>query len=229
MTFRLRLVGTLWLATLLVIAGFAFRQVIEERERLTQDLERRATLLGEGLQEAAAPALAGASRPRIERLVNKFRAADQGVAVYLERSFQHREIWPFYRHADFCMVTSLHDGMNLVAKEFISTRDGDGALILSQFTGAASELRDALLVNPYDLDGMAEAIRDALEMPVDERRARMARMQQLVREQNVYRWAGLLLSELSRIPGPALGSAPSPVPAATSGSRTGSGSEGVHA
>jgi len=96
-----------------------------------------------------------------------------------------------------------------VAKEFISARAGDGVLILSQFTGAASELRDALLVNPYDLDGMAEAIRAALEMPGDERRARMARMQQLIREQNIYRWAGRLLSELSRIPGPTVGSATS--------------------
>ena len=91
--------------------------------------------------------------------------------------------------------------MNLVAKEFISVRDDDdGVLILSQFTGASSELRDALLVNPYDLDGMAEAIRAAVEMPPEERRARMTRMRQVVREHNIYRWAGLLLSELSRIP-----------------------------
>jgi trehalose 6-phosphate synthase len=91
--------------------------------------------------------------------------------------------------------------MNLVAKEFISVRDDDdGALILSQFTGASSELRDALLVNPYDLDGVAEAIRHAVSMPSDERRARMARMRAAVREHNIYRWAGLLLSELSRIP-----------------------------
>jgi trehalose 6-phosphate synthase len=91
--------------------------------------------------------------------------------------------------------------MNLVAKEFISGRDDDdGVLILSQFTGASSELRDALLVNPYDLDGMAEAIRAAVEMPPEERRARMTRMRQVVREHNIYRWAGLLLSELSRIP-----------------------------
>jgi trehalose 6-phosphate synthase len=99
------------------------------------------------------------------------------------------------------MVTSLHDGMNLVAKEFISVRDDeDGALILSQFTGASSELRDAILVNPYDIDGMAEAIRAAVAMPAEERRARMARMRQAVREHNIYRWAGLLLSELERIP-----------------------------
>jgi trehalose 6-phosphate synthase len=121
--------------------------------------------------------------------------------LYLKRHHEHRDIWPFYRHADFCMVTSLHDGMNLVAKEFISVRDDeDGALILSQFTGASSELRDAILVNPYDVDGMAEAIRAAVAMPAEERRARMARMRQAVREHNIYRWAGLLLSELERIP-----------------------------
>jgi len=121
--------------------------------------------------------------------------------LYLKRHHEHRDIWPFYRHADFCMVTSLHDGMNLVAKEFISVRDDeDGALILSQFAGAAAELRDAILVNPYDMDGMAEAIRAAVSMSPDDRRARMGRMRQAVREHNIYRWAGLLLSELERIP-----------------------------
>jgi len=121
--------------------------------------------------------------------------------VYLKRHHDHHDIWPFYRHADFCMVTSLHDGMNLVAKEFVSVRDDDdGVLILSKFAGASWELRDALLVNPYDLDGMAEAVRLALEMAPDERRARMGRMRLAVREHNIYRWAGLLLSELQRIP-----------------------------
>jgi trehalose-6-phosphate synthase/HAMP domain-containing protein len=121
--------------------------------------------------------------------------------LYLKRHHEHRDIWPFYRHADFCMVTSLHDGMNLVAKEFISVRDDDdGALILSQFTGASAELQDAILVNPYDVDAMADAIRAAVAMSPDERRARMARMRQAVREHNIYRWAGLLLSELERIP-----------------------------
>ena len=121
--------------------------------------------------------------------------------LYLKRHHEHRDIWPFYRHADFCMVTSLHDGMNLVAKEFISVRDDDdGALILSQITGASAELQDAILVNPYDVDEMADAIRSAVSMSPDERRARMARMRQAVREHNIYRWAGLLLSELERIP-----------------------------
>jgi trehalose-6-phosphate synthase len=119
---------------------------------------------------------------------------------YVKRHHDHREIWPFYRHADFCLVTSLHDGMNLVAKEFVSVREDGGSLILSQFTGASSELRDALLVNPYDLDGVADAIRRAVEMPAEEQRARMSRMHETVREHNIYRWAGLLLGELSRIP-----------------------------
>jgi trehalose 6-phosphate synthase len=125
--------------------------------------------------------------------------------LYIKRHHDHREIWPFYRHADFCMVTSLHDGMNLVAKEFVSVREDGGALILSQFTGASAELRDALLVNPYDLDGVADAIRRAVEMPREEQSARMGRMHRTVREQNIYRWAGLLLGELSRIPEEATG------------------------
>jgi trehalose 6-phosphate synthase len=91
--------------------------------------------------------------------------------------------------------------MNLVAKEFVSVRDDeDGALILSRFAGASHELRDALIVNPYDLAGMAESIRAALEMPAEERRARMIRMRHSVIDHNIYRWAGLLLSELARIP-----------------------------
>src|SRR5207249_4929944 len=106
-----------------------------------------------------------------------------------QRHHDWSEILPYYRHADFCMVTSLHDGMNLVAKEFIAARENpDGALILSRFTGASQELRDALLVNPYDLEDMAGAIHRALTMPRDERRARMRRMQAQVRDHNVYRW-----------------------------------------
>src|SRR5256712_219046 len=121
--------------------------------------------------------------------------------VYLSGHHEHREVWSYYRHADFCMVTSLHDGMNLVAKEFVSVRDDeDGVLILSRFAGASHELRDALIINPYDLAGTAEAIRTALEMPKEERHARMTRMRHVVSEHNIYRWAGLLLSELSRIP-----------------------------
>jgi len=120
--------------------------------------------------------------------------------VLFNRHHSHQEIEPYYRAADFCLVTSLHDGMNLVAKEFVATReDQDGVLILSQFTGASRELHDALLVNPHDVGQMAEMIRRALEMPAEERHARMQRMRSVVRERNVYRWAAELISELSEI------------------------------
>jgi trehalose 6-phosphate synthase len=94
--------------------------------------------------------------------------------------------------------------MNLVAKEFIAARhDDDGVLVLSRFTGASRELPDALLVNPYDIEDTSAAIRRAIDMPAGERRERMARMRSHVREQNIFRWAGMLLSELARIPRPA--------------------------
>src|SRR5262249_8469030 len=94
----------------------------------------------------------------------------------------------------------LHDGMNLVAKEFVAAReDEQGALILSQFTGASRELRDAIVVNPYDIEQLSEAIRAALEMDANERHSRMQRMRRTVREHNVYRWAGNLITDLSEI------------------------------
>jgi trehalose 6-phosphate synthase len=121
--------------------------------------------------------------------------------VYRERHHDRREIRDYYRAADFCMVTSLHDGMNLVAKEFIAARTDDtGALILSRFTGASRDLHDALLVNPYDIEGTAEAIRRALDMDEEFRRSSMTRMRAQVREHNIYRWAAMLLDHLARIP-----------------------------
>ena len=138
---------------------------------------------------------------KVRELNQLFQTKTWRPVLYLKAHHEHRDIWAYYRHADFCMVTSLHDGMNLVAKEFVSVRDDeDGALILSRFAGASHELRDALIVNPYDLTGMAEAIRTALEMPPEERRARMVRMRHSVIDHNIYRWAGMLLSELARIP-----------------------------
>jgi trehalose-6-phosphate synthase/HAMP domain-containing protein len=121
--------------------------------------------------------------------------------VYRERHHDHREIQRYYRHADFCMVTSLHDGMNLVAKEYVAARENDdGALILSRFTGASHELHDALLVNPYDVEDMAAAIHRAVTLDPEDRRSRMSRMRAHVREHNIFAWAGLLLAELARIP-----------------------------
>jgi trehalose 6-phosphate synthase len=98
------------------------------------------------------------------------------------------------------MVTSLHDGMNLVAKEFVASRDDEGgALILSGFTGASQELVDALIVNPYDTEQMAEAIRFSLEMDPRERRQRMRNMRQVVKGNNIYRWAANLTGAVSEI------------------------------
>jgi trehalose 6-phosphate synthase len=98
------------------------------------------------------------------------------------------------------MVTSLHDGMNLVAKEYVAARqDERGVLILSRFTGAARELHDALIVNPYDIESTAEAIAQALEMNVSEMVDRMSRMRRSVRERNIYWWAGTLIGELCEL------------------------------
>src|SRR5271166_5295255 len=132
-----------------------------------------------------------------ERINRRFQTSNWRPIVFRKRQHSHREIDRFYRAADLCLVTSLHDGMNLVAKEFLASRfDDDGMLILSRFTGAARELRDALIVNPYDIEQTADAIRMALEMDPAERRERMQRMRKIVREQNIYRWAGDLITEL---------------------------------
>jgi len=106
----------------------------------------------------------------------------------------------YYRAANVCLVTSLHDGMNLVAKEYVAARDDEkGVLILSQFTGAAHELHESLIVNPYHIEQTAEALYQALTMPEEEQRERMRHMRALVKDFNVYRWAGRLLIDASRV------------------------------
>ncbi|MGA7915683.1 MAG: trehalose-6-phosphate synthase [Candidatus Acidiferrales bacterium] len=135
-----------------------------------------------------------------QRINARFQNDKWKPIIFHNRHHTHQEIDPYYRAADLCMVTSLHDGMNLVAKEYVAAReDEDGVLILSQFTGAARELRDALLVNPYDIEQLAESIRRALEMPPEERHSRMQRMRGIVKEHNVYRWAADLILELAEI------------------------------
>jgi trehalose 6-phosphate synthase len=144
--------------------------------------------------------LVNAVEAEAARINSRFQTKDWKPIALLARHHGHNEILPYYRAADLCMVTSLHDGMNLVAKEFVAARDDEeGALILSQFTGASRELRDAIIVNPYDTEQLSEAIRISLEMDPAERRARMQRMRHIVKEHNVYRWAGSLISELSEI------------------------------
>jgi len=135
-----------------------------------------------------------------ERINGRFQTDRWKPIVFLKRHHSHDEISRYYRAADLCLVTSLHDGMNLVAKEFVACRnDEEGVLILSRFTGACRELRDALVVNPYDIEEMSEAIRFSLEMEPKERGERMQRMRRIIKEQNIYRWAGNLIAELCEI------------------------------
>jgi trehalose 6-phosphate synthase len=144
---------------------------------------------------------------RIERLVGRInqRHGQNGWApvVLLPEHLSRTAIHALYRIADVLMVTSLHDGMNLVAKEYVAARtESDGALVLSQFTGAAREFPEAFLVNPYNLDGTAERLAAALAMPEPQRRQRMARLRERVLEWNIYRWAGAALDTALRLPDP---------------------------
>jgi alpha,alpha-trehalose-phosphate synthase [UDP-forming] len=135
-----------------------------------------------------------------ERINSRYQNGQWKPIVLLNRHHTHEEIARYYRAASLCMVTSLHDGMNLVAKEFIAAREDErGALILSSFAGAAHELTDALLVNPYDAQQLAEAIRQALDMTEEQQEIQMSRMRKMVHEHNVYRWAANLLSDLTEI------------------------------
>jgi alpha,alpha-trehalose-phosphate synthase [UDP-forming] len=144
--------------------------------------------------------LLGEVEAEADRINWRFQTSRWKPIIFLKRQHSHHEIQRYYQAADLCLVTSLHDGMNLVAKEFLAARHDDrGVLILSCFTGAARELRDALLVNPYDIDQTAEAIRFALEMEPEEKKQRMQRMRKVVKEHNVYRWAGNLIAELCEV------------------------------
>jgi trehalose 6-phosphate synthase len=128
-----------------------------------------------------------------ERFSRSGRSGPPPILLKIEHH-EPREIYEHYRAAELCFVSSLHDGMNLVAKEFVAARDDErGVLILSQFTGAARELPEALIVNPYDADQCAAALHLALTMPAQEQRDRMRLMRGLIGEFNVYRWAGRML------------------------------------
>jgi alpha,alpha-trehalose-phosphate synthase [UDP-forming] len=135
-----------------------------------------------------------------ERINRRFQGNHWKPILFLKRQHTHKEIEPLYRVADLCLVTSLHDGMNLVAKEYVAARDDEGgALILSLFTGASRELQDALIVNPYDTEQLAEAIFNAIEMDPRERRERMRRMRRNVKDHNIFRWAANLIGAVSEI------------------------------
>ena len=130
------------------------------------------------------------------RINQRFPEAIHPPIILKIEHHQPDQIFEYYRGADLCMVTSLHDGMNLVAKEFVSARDDErGVLILSLFTGAARELPEALIVNPYDTDQCAAALQLALTMTSTEQRTRMRLMRGLIQDFNVFRWAGRMLMD----------------------------------
>ena len=134
------------------------------------------------------------------RINEKFGTAAWKPIILIDHHQDPREVFELFRAADFCIVNSLHDGMNLVAKEFVASRDDqDGVLILSTFAGASRELPEALLVNPFDVGETAAAMRTAMQMGRDERRERMKLMRRTVKENNVYRWAGRMLMDAAQI------------------------------
>jgi trehalose 6-phosphate synthase len=153
--------------------------------------------------QVAAPSRAGIEeyqqheaqvRAMATRINGRFARQGPPPIVLKVEHHEPRDVYEYFRAADLCFVSSLHDGMNLVAKEFVAARDDDrGVLILSQFTGAARELPEALIVNPYDADQCAAALHLALTMPAEEQRDRMRLMRGLVAEFNVFRWAGRML------------------------------------
>ncbi|MBS3934634.1 MAG: trehalose-6-phosphate synthase [Sulfuritalea sp.] len=139
-------------------------------------------------------------RAMATRINARFERQGPPPIVLKVEHHEPREVYEYFRAADFCFVSSLHDGMNLVAKEFIAARDDErGVLVLSQFTGAARELPEALIVNPYDADQCAAALHMALTMPDSEQRDRMRLMRGLVAEFNVFRWAGRMLLDAAAI------------------------------
>ena len=139
-------------------------------------------------------------RAMVARINAQFGGAINPPIILLAEHHSPRAVYEYYRGADICFVSSLHDGMNLVAKEFITARDDEhGVLILSQFTGAARELPEAIIVNPYDAEACAHALHVAATMSPDEQRARMRLMRGLVREFNVFRWAGRIMLDAAGV------------------------------
>jgi trehalose 6-phosphate synthase len=135
-----------------------------------------------------------------ERINQRFGKENYKPIILLRSHHEPPEVFRFFRAADVCYVSSLHDGMNLVAKEFVAARtDLKGVLVLSEFTGAARELTEALIVNPYDLEASSDALAAALAMPIEEQQDRMRSMRSLLVQFNVYRWAGKMLVDAARL------------------------------
>lgn len=135
-----------------------------------------------------------------EKVNEKFSTNAWRPIVFERRHYSHEELHPLYTSADFCLVTSLHDGMNLVSKEYIAARNNeDGVLIISQFTGASRDLKGALIVNPYSAEETAAAIHSAMMMSPAEKHRRMKSMRNTVRDNNVYRWSAEFLKTVANL------------------------------
>jgi trehalose 6-phosphate synthase len=136
----------------------------------------------------------------VARINERYASGTYRPVVFLRAHHEPLAVFRYLRAANVCYVSSLHDGMNLVAKEFVAARDDErGVLVLSRFTGAARELTEALVVNPYNLEQASSALATALAMPADQQAERMRAMRRLVSELNVYRWAGRMLADAGRL------------------------------
>lgn len=135
-----------------------------------------------------------------ERINTKFGVSDWKPIVLEKKFYNHKELDHLYKLANFCLVTSIHDGMNLVAKEFVASRnDEEGVLILSNFTGASRDLKKALMVNPYNSEQTAEAIKTALVMSLSEQHRRMKSMREAIKNYNIYRWSAELIKSVGNL------------------------------
>jgi trehalose-6-phosphate synthase len=184
--------------------------IIERFQAIERMLETHPNMVGKFLMiQIAAPSRSSLDeyqnfearvRMLVQRIDNRFGSADYHPIILKAEHHDAEQVNRYYRAADACLVTSLHDGMNLVAKEFIAAREDErGVLVLSQFTGAARELHEALIVNPYHIEQSAEALYRALTMPEIEQRERMRSMRALVKDFNIYRWAGHMLLDAARL------------------------------
>jgi trehalose-6-phosphate synthase len=149
------------------------------------------------IQVDAYQQLSGQIEESLEEINGKFGRNGWKPIIYMPTDLPDVTLMALRRLARFCVVSSLHDGMNLVAKEYVASRfDEDGVLILSPFTGSAQELTDALIVNPYAVEQFADAILQAVVMPREERRFRMVQMRDIVQENNIYKWAAMMVVDL---------------------------------
>jgi len=138
----------------------------------------------------------------VQAINRRFGTADWTPIVLINENVDADLLAAVYRAADICLVSSLQDGMNLVAKEFVAAQiDESGVLLLSRFAGAAEEIEGAVLINPFNIDGFVSAIRTALDMPAEERRRRMHRMRRKLQNNTIFDWMDAILARCGGIMG----------------------------